>query len=150
MSVSWTAVTAVVGAVLGVWNLVQSHWQRRGRLKVIPKLTAIRAGVFLSSEEDLLRDGFSCVAVTNLSAFAVTIAEIGFTVAGGDGRLVIIPEPRSLLPKRLEARESADFHASQVAGFPKTAKLAYAKTQCRHTRYGDSTVLKKWRKLSGV
>jgi len=32
MNVSLIAVTAIIGAGLGVWNLVQGFWQRRVRL----------------------------------------------------------------------------------------------------------------------
>ena len=138
MSVNWTTVTAITGAVLGVWNFLQSISQHRVRLNVVPKLTAMRGGGFLSSSIDLLPDGFACIEVTNLSAFAVTIAEVGFSLVGEDVRGVIIPNPTSILPKRLEPRESIDVRATQTAGFPRKATRAYATTQCKHTRYGDS------------
>jgi len=149
MNVNWTTVTAIVGAVLGVWNLVQGLWQRRVRLKVVPKLTSVRGGGFLSSSREMLRDGFACIEVTNLSAFPVTIAEVGFSLVGKDTRSVIIPEPKNLLPMRLESRASIDIRATQSAGFPKNACRAYARTQCRRTRYGQSPVFKAWRKVSG-
>ena len=146
MNVNLTAVTATVGAVLGVWNLVQGFWQRRVRLKVVPKLSARRGvGGLLSSDRDVLPDGFACIEVTNLSAFPVTIAEVGFSLVGEVGRGVIIPDPPSLLPKRLEPRESIDIRVTKYSGFPKRAHRGYATTQCKHTRYGDSIVLKKHR-----
>lgn len=147
MNINWTTVTAVIGAVLGVWNLVQSFFQRRVRLRVVPKLTVIRGSGFLSSSRDLLPDGFACIEVTNLSAFPVTIAEVGFSVDGEAARAVVIPDPTTLLPKRLEPRESMDVRATRSAGFPKKARRAYATTQCDHTCYGDSLVLSKWRKM---
>jgi hypothetical protein len=146
MGVNLTAVTATVGAVLGVWNLVQGFWQRRVRLHVVPKLSANRGvGAFLSSDRDVLPDGFACIEVTNLSAFPVTIAEVGFSLIGEEGRGVIIPNPTSLLPKRLEPRESIDIRVTKGIGFPKRARRGYAATQCKHIRYGDSIVLKKHR-----
>lgn len=39
---------------------------------------------------------------------------------------------------------------SLYPGFPGKAKLAYATTQCKRTVYGDSPVLKKWRKKSST
>jgi hypothetical protein len=156
MTFSWTTVTAVIGAItgsvgtlLGVWNFVQSLSQRRVRLKVIPKSTTIRGSGFLSSNRDVMSDEwFACVEVINLSAFPVTIAEVGFSLEGEDGRSVIIPEPPTFLPKRLEPRESIDVRATRSAGFPKKARRAYAATQCDRICYGDSPVLKKWRKIS--
>jgi hypothetical protein len=148
MNINWTTVTAVIGATLGVWNLVQSFFQRRVRLKVVPKLTVIRGSGFLSSSMDLLPDGFACIEVTNLSVFPVTIAEVGFSLDGEVVRGVVIPDPTTLLPKRLEPRESIDVRATRSAGFPKKARRAYATTQCEHTCYGDSVVLSKWRKMS--
>ena len=100
MNVSLTAVTAIIGAGLGVWNLVQGFWQRRVRLKVVPKLSSTRGGGFLSSNRDVLPDGFACIEVTNLSAFPVTVAEVGFSLVGDVGRSVIIPDPLNFLPKR--------------------------------------------------
>jgi hypothetical protein len=157
MTASWTAVAAIVGVItgsvgttLGIWNLVQNLLQRRVRLKVIPKSTAIRGSGFLSSNRELQSDGFACIEVTNLSAFPVTIAEVGFTLDGEDGRAVVVPDPVTLLPKRLEPRESIDVRATRSFGFPKKAERAYATTQCDHTIFGDSLVLRKWRKMSVV
>jgi hypothetical protein len=53
MNINWTTVTAVIGAVLGVWNFVQSFFRRRVRLRVVPKLTVVRGSGFLSSSRDL-------------------------------------------------------------------------------------------------
>ena len=145
MNVNLTAVTATVGAVLGVWNLVQGFWQRRVRLNVVPKLSSNRGSAVLSSDRDTLADGFACIEVTNLSAFPVTIAEVGFSLIGEAGRSVIIPNPTSLLLKRLEPRESIDIRVTKGVGFPKKARRGFATTQCKHTRYGDSIVLKKHR-----
>lgn len=150
MNGSWTTLTAIIGAVtgsvgvvLGVLNFIS---RRRVRLRVVPKLTAIRGGGFLSSSRDVLSDGFACIEVTNLSAFPVTLAEVGFDQGKDVARSVIIPEPRNLLPKRLEPRECIDVRANQSAGFPRKAKRAFASTQCKHTSYGDSIVFRKWRK----
>ncbi len=131
------AVTGSIGAVLGIWNFVQGVSQRRVRLKVVPKLTATKRGGFLSNTRDVLPDGFACIEVTNLSVFPVTIDEVGFSLVGKDVRSVIIPEPRTLLPRRLEPREAIDVRATLSAGFPRNAKRAYATTQWKHTQCGD-------------
>jgi hypothetical protein len=151
MVVSWSLVkdvAAILGGVLGVFNFAQGFWQRKVRLRVIPKLTAIRGGGFLSNQVDSLPDGFACIEVTNLGVFPVTIAEVGFSLIGEKRRSIIIPEPLDLLPKRLEPRQSIDIRATKSAGFPRKAKRAFATTQCGHTQYGDSPVLKKSRKES--
>jgi hypothetical protein len=145
MSINWTTVTAIVGAALGLWNFVQGFWQRRVRLKVVPMLTISVGGGFLSNSTDWFPNGSPCIEVTNLSAFPVTIAEVGFSLAGKKERFQLIPNPPSVLPKRLEPRESIDVRATQGVGFPKQARLSYATTQCKNTRYGDSIVLRKHR-----
>lgn len=143
MMVNLTMVTAIIGAGLGVWNFAQSLWQRRVRLKVVPKLS-VRAGRgVLSSSKDSLRGGSPTIEVINLSAFPITIAEVGLSLLGTASRFVI---PATDLPKRLEPRESIDISATECVGFPKTARRAYATTQCNHTRYGDSIVLREHRK----
>ncbi len=151
---SWTTAAAIVGAitgsvgtVLGVWNFVQTLLQRRVRLTVVPKSTAIRGNAFLSSDRELLSGGFACIQVTNRSTFPVTIAEVGFSLERDNGRAFVVPDPVTLLPKRLEPRESLDVRATQMLGFPSRAKRAYATTQCGHTSYGDSPVLSEWRKM---
>ena len=122
MNINLTAVTAIIGAGLGIWNLLFSFWQRRVRLKVIPKLSAIRETGVLSNDRELLPDGCACIEVVNLSAFPVTIAEVGFSIVGEEYRAIIIPNPTNLLPKRLEPRESIDIRASEALGFPKKAR----------------------------
>jgi hypothetical protein len=148
MEITLTAVTASIGAGLGIWNLVQGFWQRRVRLKVVPKLSVCNGPGYVSSNRDLLPNGFVCIEVTNLSSFPVTIAEVGFFLKGKAGRSVVIPDPLTFLPKRLESRESIDVRATRSKGFPKNAKKAFAKTQCDETRYGDSIVFKKHRKTA--
>jgi hypothetical protein len=141
------AATGSIGALLGVWNFFQGLSQRRVRLKVVPKLAKAIGGGFFSSSRDALQDGLASVEVTNLSNFPVTISEVGFSLCGEVARAAIIPDPTTLLPKRLEPRESLDVRATKSAGFPKKANRGYATTQCGHTRYGDSPVLKAHRSV---
>jgi hypothetical protein len=142
------AVTGCVGSFLGVWNFAQGLSQRRVRLSVIPKLTVLKPnGALLSNSVDLNPDAFPSIEVTNLSDFPVTIAEVGFSLIGQEARAAMIPDPTSLLPKRLESRESMTIRATKILGFPQHAERAYATTACKHTCYGDSPALKKHRRM---
>jgi len=69
-----TIAAALLGAVLGVMNTWNAIDQRRVRLRVRP------------SHAITVPDGALkfCVEVLNLSAFAVTITEVGFSL-GGNG-----------------------------------------------------------------
>jgi hypothetical protein len=146
-----TMVTAIVGAATGITGTLLSFWnflsQRRVRLRVVPKLYRVVGGGYLATSSQTIEDGMACLEVTNLSNFAVTIAEAGFSLSTDDGsRAVILPTPTGPLPKRLEPRESIDVRAIQGRGFPTGARLGYAKTQCGHIGYGDSFVLKEHRR----
>lgn len=105
-----SVIAAIFGAINGTialdLSLYNFYFQRRVRLKVIPKLTATRRGCFLSSSVDFMNEGLASIEVINLSSFAITTAEVGFTVAGQDVRRSIRPDPKDILPKRLEARGS--------------------------------------------
>jgi hypothetical protein len=145
---AWSQVTnvcAVVGAGLGIFNFARAYWRDKVRLKVTLKLAEVRQGGFYSSTVEVLPKGFACIGVVNLSVFAVTVEEVGFFMADSVQRLVIIPDPKNLLPYRLEPRQSMDFKAVNSAGFPGGSRRAFAKTQCGYTGYGDSPVFKKFR-----
>jgi len=83
-----------------------------------------------------------------LSAFPVTIAEAGFKLKGGHGR--IVPKPPFIFddkpwPRRLDSRESVTVYFPASDAFPKNMHVAYATTDCERTRRGDSPALKKFR-----
>ncbi len=107
---NWSVTAAIIGAINGTialdLSLYNFYFQRRVRLRVIPKLTATRRDCFLSSSVDLMNDRLASIEVINLNSFAITIAEVGFTVAGQDVRRSIRPDPKDILPRRLEARVS--------------------------------------------
>jgi hypothetical protein len=88
---------ASVGAVLGVMNTWDAMNQRRVRLRVTPAFV-------MTTQGDPL--GVS-IEVINLSAFPLTVAEIGFSAGGG--RRIPIQAPKFLdnkpLPRRLESRD---------------------------------------------
>src|ERR1700682_709418 len=86
---------ASVGAVLGVMNTWNAMNQRRVRLRVTP--------VFLTTTEgDPV--GYA-IEVVNLSAFPVTVAEVGFSASGN--RRVPVQAPQfsdnKMLPRRIES-----------------------------------------------
>lgn len=152
--VDWFKVAAIVGAgsgvigtVLSVINMVRDWRRQRVRLRVIPLLRRSLGNAIFSDRENIMDDAWPAVEVSNLCEFPVTISEVGFTKSGDDGRLAILPEPGEL-PKRLEARSSTTVTATRQVGFPCGAEKAYARTECGHTWYGDSPVLKKWKRSS--
>lgn len=151
MDTGWTTlrdISAVLGGVLGTFNFLHGFWERRVRLSVVPKLTVVQGNGYFSSSRDVISNGFSTIEIRNLSKFAVTIDEAGFTLSGTRHRCILIPDPLNLLPKRLEPRTSIDVRATKSNGFPANAKCAYATTQCGHTAYGVSKVFKAIRKGS--
>lgn len=121
---SITLAVAIIGAVLGIVNFWRATDLDRVRLKVIPQLYLFDTGL----------EGI-CVEVVNLSAFAVTIRQIGFTLPGpqmliGDMSWSHLNET---LPKRMEPRTSftlyfrpGTFEDPRLAD----ARNAFAKTAC--------------------
>lgn len=149
------ALTGVVLATVALWH--QFH-QTRVRLRVIPRFTAILPnGAFYSSPKSDLeriaaksREVGWTIEVVNLSAFPVTIAEIGFGKVGHLRRSVII-KPIVIsgkeFPTRLESREAVRFFlwadstpGRATVGFP----YAFATTDCDVTTYGTSPALRRW------
>jgi hypothetical protein len=137
ISISWkdiiTIGAASVGAVLGVMNTINAMSQQRMRVRVTP------AFITTPQSEPL---GFS-IEVINLSAFPVTVAEVGFTVGGN--RRVPVQSPRFLngetFPCRLQPREAVSAMFGPT-NFPimrgLTISDAYARTACGRTIYGNS------------
>lgn len=133
---SVTLAIAVVGATLGVintWNTLE-----RQRVKLL-----VRPAYGIQAHSELL----VLVEVINLSSFAVTINEIGFSMS--DSRKAISPEKLTsgeYLPVRLESR------ASITASFPlsalppsNTLGKAFAATSCGEIVFGDSPALRQIR-----
>ena len=130
---------ASVGAVLGIMNTWNAMNQRRVRLRVTPTFV-------LTAQGDPL--GVS-IEVINLSAFPLTVSEVGFSA--GRGRRIPILAPKFLdngtFPRRLESREamSAMFGPGDFEA-PRGIKVgdAYARTACGRTIYGGSPAGKKF------
>lgn len=139
--VQWiTLAVALVGAVLGIVNTLQSVSKSRVRLRVLPK-RAIPVGV---ADPRLT----FCIEITNLSDFAVTIEEAGVFHEGTDLRSAIVQpvfaDGGSSWPRRLESRSSLTVYSQMPTSTPgHPIKSAYARTQDGHTKTGTSPALKQ-------
>ncbi|MDR3574430.1 MAG: hypothetical protein P4L50_11235 [Anaerolineaceae bacterium] len=146
--ISWidyvTLAIAAVGAVLGIMNTWNAMNQNRVRLKVRPVDT-------ISMSQGRL--GFG-IEVINLSAFPVTVDDVGFSIKGQKidkfGRLSVL-QPGVIdgkpWPRRLEAREAVSLYVDRnaAAGHGHKIDKAYAKTACGMTFFGDSEALEQLR-----
>jgi hypothetical protein len=145
-----TIAMAGVGAALGIINTLHQLSLNRVKLRIVPKSAKPVAGGAAihhsSGKHD--SDATLCIEVINLSAFPVTIREVGYSVAGTKARKAV-PLPaltdNKAWPRRLEQRESVtayvDFHdsADQI-------KKAYAITECGNVRYGTSPALEDFKR----
>ncbi|MCW1410747.1 MULTISPECIES: hypothetical protein [Rhizobium] len=128
-----------VGTVLGVMNTWNTMSQRQMRMRVTP--------AFLL-EQDGTPFGFSIEAV-NLSAFPLTLCEIGFRTA--KKRRTVITGYRTSdgrsLPCRLEPREAISFMFGAGDVRPPSGHrigAAYIRTACGRTILGDSPARKQF------
>lgn len=94
------------------------------------------------------RESGACIEVVNLSAFPVTISQVGFDLAGGSDILVLMPTTAfggQLTPHRLEPRAVMSAHfiagAEKHPDFARVTR-AFARTACGHTARGTSPYLK--------
>jgi hypothetical protein len=144
---------AAVGAVLGIINTLHSLNQRRVKLRVIPKYAQYQSDGILQSAMPIGREGplakeQGCIEVVNLSAFAVNIGEVGFTVEGDPRKhpRMVIGQPVTLdgkpFHRRLESRNSITgyFDLKTVTG---KVRKAYTITDCGEVAYGTSPALKE-------
>ncbi|MFF0952203.1 hypothetical protein ACFYE9_32665 [Rhizobium leguminosarum] len=128
-----------VGAVLGVMNTWNTVSQRRMRVRVTP--------AFLF-QPDGTPFGFSIEAI-NLSAFPLTLCEVGFRTA--IKRRMVVTEYRTsdgrALPCRLEPREAISFMFGPGDFQPPSGHrigAAYIRTACGRTIAGDSPARKQF------
>ncbi len=135
---SITLAIAVLGAVLGIINTWQALDRSRVKLRVRP-MQAIPVGAADP------RFTF-CIEVTNLSAFAVTVHDVGVFYKGTQNRgaygnpVLLDGKP---WPRRLEPRSSVTVYGqppTRKSGHP--IKCAYARTECGVTQTGTSPALK--------
>jgi len=130
---------AVLGAVLGVINTWHALDRARVKLKVRPAhaIPVGRANPNLKF----------CIEVTNLSAFSITVCEVGVFYKGTDRRGSFV-QPELIdggpWPRRLEPRSSVTIYGQTPDSTPELRiKTAYAKTECGVTKTGTSPALKQ-------
>jgi hypothetical protein len=134
-----TLAIAILGAVLGLINTWHALDRSRVKLKVLPA-HAIPVG----GADPRLK---FCIGVTNLSAFPVTIKEVGVLYKGTDSRGVFV-EPflldRGDWPRRLEPRSSVTVYGQTPdSTSDRRIRCAYATTECGHTKKGNSPALRQ-------
>jgi hypothetical protein len=134
-----TLAIALLGAVLGVINTWHGLDRSRVKLKVRPA-HAIAVGA-ANPELDF------CIEVTNLSAFAVTVHDVGVFYRGTKSRgsfvMPVLADGGSW-PRRLEPRSSVTVYGQRPISQPgRRIKCAYARTECGATKTGTSPALKQ-------
>lgn len=139
-----TIAIAAVGAVLGVINTLHSLNQNRVRLRVVPKFAHLVINGIMGDEK-------GCIEVINLSAFPVSVSEVGFTLGDGTARKghkaqIAMPYTPDGKPfaRRLESRESVTGYFD-LDGLPHDIGKAYVKTDCDEVAYGMSPAFQNHR-----
>lgn len=133
-----TLAIALLGAVLGIINTWNALDTRRVKMKVIPKLAE-----FLPSGGKTI-----CIEVVNLSAFPITVCQVGFlkrwsSVRGAIIRPIILDDGD--FPRRLEPRSAFTAYTKGLLENPvelRNIRCAYAETECGTVRKGHSGALK--------
>jgi hypothetical protein len=130
---------AVLGAVLGIINTWQALDRSRVKLKVLPAHAIPVGGV-----DPRLT---FCIEVTNLSAFAVTVHDVGVFYCGTDRRGSFVHPvlmDGGAWPRRLEPRSSVTVYGQRPESFPnQRIRCAYARTECGVTKTGSSPALEQ-------
>jgi hypothetical protein len=134
---------AILGAILGILNTWQAMRRDRLRLRVRP-LNTVRM--------DAEGMGFA-IEVTNLSMFAVTVEEVGFSLGSpaAKGTRGVVPNPQIIdgggWPRRLESRSSVTLYFDRPPDpqFRRSIRRAYAKTACGEYAYGSTPALRQLR-----
>jgi hypothetical protein len=135
-----TFAIAVLGASLGVINTWVGLSKERVKLSVTPK-HAIPVG---GAPEHLQ----FCVEVVNLSAFPVTISEVG-VFYGGTSKRSVIPNPVTSdggsFPRRLEPRSAVTLYSERPRSIVDGNKMkcVFAKTDCGVVQKGNSPAFKQ-------
>lgn len=140
---SVTTGVALLGAALGVMNTWNTISQRRVRLRVRPA----HAIAFPQGHHQ-----FS-IEVLNLSNFAVTVEEVGFTLRKREpfGDHLVITSPQIFdgkpWPRRLESREAVSVYFAVEPMLKRAGNLdkAYVRTACGEHIRGDSPALRQIR-----
>jgi hypothetical protein len=138
-----------LGALLGIINTKVLLNTRRVRLKVIPSSVIVGPRAAWSSVNEVMNGGALAIEVVNLSAFPVTVTEVGLKLPGGHRALICQPPTADSkpMPRRLEPRESFTAYKLDLSDLRKKIGRAYATTACNETRFGTSKALRALGKL---
>lgn len=135
------AACGTLGAVLGIINMWHQLSKDAVRLKILPA-HALPVGHGGAGEWTV------SIEVINLSAFPVTVAEVGLELVTKE-HLINTPTTTTnhgALPVRLEPREALTVLCyPDLKANPRLAEVhaAYARCQCGTVRYGNSPALKQ-------
>jgi hypothetical protein len=154
---------AIVGAGLGIMNTWKSFDRDRIKLVVVPKAFArTKQGIIISSNSDAMTENMSgfCIEVVNLSAFALTISEVGFQLRNGHRAVLSkhVLNDQSMLPQRIEPHASVTVFSShplgEVTELLWNANMAYATTESGVLQTGTSpffrSMIRKAKKIRGL
>jgi len=151
------AITGVLGAVLGMINTWHQLNTSRVKLKVVPKMAFGQNAGWVGDRPNELYTRLVqsrtparlCVEVVNLSAFPVTIRDVGFGRTSAIRHTLINADlsAEKTWPPRLESREAVTVYAPVGEDLNLNIMqkpVAYVKTDCGITRYGSSPILKEY------
>jgi hypothetical protein len=129
---------AVAGAVLGIVNTCHQLGRDRPKLRVVPLWGMFTIGPDLSSTR-------LAIEVVNLSAFPLTVQDVGFLRGKFKGKRIALIVPIILdgkpWPRRLEPHDSVTVwcpEGIENSAEMQEARRAYAKTTSGVVRYGTS------------
>ena len=132
---------AVLGAILGVLSTVRDWRRDRVRLRVTPQVAYPSAGTGDTRPR-------LAIDVANLSAFPVTVSEVGFLLKRTKNRRAL-SQPLLMdggpWPRRLQPHESVTAWAApgeETSGWLTSVRAAYAKTPSGHVATGHSPMLR--------
>jgi len=153
MPEKWSDWIGALGFALAVFSLCWQLYKGRVRLRVVPQTVLVQPHYVITR-----KDGPSfpssvpprlCVEVVNLSAFAVTVCEVGIKrKKRGTKRCLLKPvPPGDMLPKRLEPRQAMTVYAHegiQADQSIATKAYAYARTECGYWKFGTSPAFRDY------
>jgi hypothetical protein len=149
-------VTGVTGMVLGIVSTVDMLQKKRVSLRVIPKMGHKQGnGMIVTTSNDLDTTGglmfgkppnYLAVEIVNLSAFPVTISDVGFGKPNKERLAFIVPEVSLgyTWPAVIESRRAVTVYQSLdkfVVSRQHLARNIYVETECGAVRKGRSAAL---------
>ncbi len=151
------AVTGVAGLVLGIISAVDLLQKNRVRLRVVPKLAwtnqnglAFQTALHPKTGDSVTRGRDPdrlAIEIVNLSAFPVTISEVGFGRPDSHHRPVLVVPEVSLgctWPAVLESRRAVTVYQKLTGLSHKITTLprrVYVETECGSVKYGRSAAI---------